>query len=103
MNVVLINLILDFKREIAVSVIILTSLIGIYLLGLQNGYIPHEELCSHEIIQLRKKTEEFKECSIDLTACKAKEKGECTIFCSDDCDVRIKGALEEAKQFHCED
>lgn len=103
MSPVFINLVLGFKKEIALGATILTALIGIYLLGLQNGYVPHEELCSDEIIQLRKKTEEFKQCSVDLTACKAKQKGECTIFCSDDCDVRIKGALEEAKQFHCED
>jgi hypothetical protein len=103
MSSVFINLVLGFKKEIALGTVILTALAGIYLLGLQNGYVPHEELCSHEIIQLRQKTEEFKECSVTLTACKARKKGECTITCSDDCDVRIKSALDEAKQFHCED
>lgn len=103
MNPLFFNLIPGLNKEIALGLTILTALVGMYLFGLQNGYVPHEELCSVEIIELRKHTEELKECSVELIACKAKQKGECSIFCSDDCDIRIKGALEEVKQFNCED
>jgi hypothetical protein len=103
MNPIFLNLILGFKKEIAISCTVLISLLGMYLLGLQHGQVPHSQECSTEIIALSDRSAELKTCHVDLASCKSKKAGVGIIEKSEDCDLRIKKALSDAKAWVCED
>jgi len=74
-----------------------------YALGVSNGRVPHIVECSEELIKQARLARERDELATKLASCKVRGSSGEVLESSEDCDRRVKKALEDARAWACED